>query len=58
MEEERKMEGETKKEGKVTKKNGWGGYFMPCLSPTPRRLGEGVVELVSTVTAGSWWPGM
>lgn len=35
------MEERGDKERKVTKKDGWGGCFMPRLSPTPWRLGGG-----------------
>lgn len=48
---------ETKGGREITKEDEW-GVLLPCLSPTPWRLGEGRAEMVSTVTAGSWWPGM
>lgn len=51
------MKERDKRRKESNKENGW-GVLLPCLSPTPWRLGEGETEMVSTVTAGSWWPGM
>lgn len=45
------------KERKVTKKDGWGVLHAPPKSH-PMEAGGGGAEMVSTVTAGSWWPGM
>lgn len=44
-------------ERKVTKEDGWGVLGAPPKSHL-RGWGEGRAEMVSTVTAGSWWPGM
>lgn len=35
-----------------------GGLIHALPKPHPMEAGGGGVEMVSTVTAGSWWPGM
>lgn len=56
--ERRTGKGKRDKERKVTKKDGWGLLHAPPKSHLVEAGGEGRAEMVSTVTAGSWWPGM